>query len=113
MNDHTGASVQALGQAYFLDLLGDAYTGLGRYSEAIVALTEAAAAFRQHDARAAYAACLLKMGQSHQALAHSEAAVGCLKESLVIFRELELPGQAEQARHALDGCRTLTAHGAA
>jgi hypothetical protein len=47
MSDHGGVN-QALGQAYFLDLLGDAYNGLGRYEEAIVALSEAAASFAEH-----------------------------------------------------------------
>jgi len=113
MNGHTGASVQALGEAYFLDLLGDAYTGLGCYGEAIVALAEAADAFREHGAWAAYAACVLKLGQSHLALAHRAAAAGYLEECLTLFRELELPDQAEQARHALDSCRSRTTQSSA
>jgi uncharacterized membrane protein YccC len=44
-----------LGQAYFLDLLGDAYNGLGHYDEAIAVLSEAAEAFRRHDAQRARA----------------------------------------------------------
>ena len=46
MSRHVNASTQVPGQAYFLDLLGDAYNGLGRYDEAIAALSEAAEAFR-------------------------------------------------------------------
>ena len=75
MSDHAGGTSQELGQAYFLDLLGDAYNGLGRYDEAIVALSEAAAAFTQHDAQCAHAVCLFKIAQSHLALAQGEQAI--------------------------------------
>lgn len=47
MREGAGVSSQMPGQAYFLDLLGDAYNGLGRYEEAIVALSEAAGVFRR------------------------------------------------------------------
>jgi tetratricopeptide (TPR) repeat protein len=105
MDDHVRASQQVLGQAYFLDLLGDAYNGLGRYDEAIVALSEAATAFRVHDAQCAYAVCLFKIAQSNLALAHDEQAIRCLEECLPIFRELNLSDHVEQALRALDGCR--------
>jgi len=53
MSDHVNASSQVLGEAYFLDLLGDAYNCLGRYDEAIAALSEAAEVFRRHHAQRA------------------------------------------------------------
>jgi tetratricopeptide (TPR) repeat protein len=106
MSDHASASSQELGQAYFLDLLGDAYNGLGRYDEAIAALSEAAAAFGEHDAQLAHAVCLFKIAQSHLAMSHSDQALGYLERCLPIFRELQLPDHEEQALRALDGCRT-------
>jgi tetratricopeptide (TPR) repeat protein len=105
MEDHASVPTQELGQAYFLDLLGDAYNGLGRYDEAIVALTEAAAAFRQHEAQCAYAVCLFKMAQSHLALSHGDQAIGYLEQCLPIFRELRLPEHEEQVLQVLHGCR--------
>jgi tetratricopeptide (TPR) repeat protein len=109
MTDHVGASTQVLGEAYFLDLLGDAYNGLGRYDEAIVALSEAATAFQRHGAQCAHAVCLFKIAQSHLAMAHSEQAIGYLEECLPIFQELHLPDHEEQALRALDGCRAIAA----
>jgi tetratricopeptide (TPR) repeat protein len=109
MDDHISVPKQELGEAYFLDLLGDAYNGLGRYDEAIVALSGAATAFRQHGAQCAHAVCLFKIAQSHLAMAHSEQAIRYLEECLPIFQELHLPGHAEEALRALDGCRATAA----
>jgi tetratricopeptide (TPR) repeat protein len=109
IDDRVNAPAQALGHAYFLDLLGDAYNGLGRYDEAIAALSEAAEAFRQHDARCAHAECLFKIAQSHLALARGEVAIGYLEKCLPVFRALQLPDHEEQARRALDACRAATA----
>jgi tetratricopeptide (TPR) repeat protein len=109
MRDHAGGTSQELGEAYFLDLLGDAYNGLGRYDEAIVALSEAAAAFAQHGAQGAHAVCLFKIAQSHLAMAHGEQATQYLEECLPIFRELHLPEHEEQALSALESCRAATA----
>ena len=108
MTDDGGGSSQELGEAYFLDLLGDAYNGLGRYDEAIVALSEAAVAFEQHDARCAHAVCLFKLAQSHLAMAHGELATRYLEECLPIFHELQLSEQEEQALHTLESCRAAT-----
>jgi tetratricopeptide (TPR) repeat protein len=107
MSDHVSASTQVLGQAYFLDLLGDAYNGLGRYDEAIAALSEAAQAFRQHEAHCAHAVCLFKIAQSHLATGRGEVAMRYLEECLPIFRELQLPDHEEQAARALDACRAM------
>ena len=105
MNDHVSASRRELGHAYFLDLLGDAYNGLGHYDEAIAALSEAAEAFRQHDAQCAHAVCLFKIAQSHLAMGRGEVAQRYLGECLPVFRELQLPGHEEQAMLALEACR--------
>jgi tetratricopeptide (TPR) repeat protein len=104
-DDHASATTQVLGQAYFLDLLGDAYNGLGRHDEAIAALSEAAGAFRQHGAQRAHAECLFKIAQSHLALGQSEHAIRYLDECLPAFRELRQPAHEEQALRALDACR--------
>jgi tetratricopeptide (TPR) repeat protein len=112
MSDHASASGQLLGQAYFLDLLGDAYNGLGRYDEAIVALSEAAAAFGEHGAQLAHAVCLFKIAQSHLAMSHSDQAAGYLERCLPIFRELQLSEHEEQALRALDSCRAGVASSA-
>jgi tetratricopeptide (TPR) repeat protein len=104
MSDHGGVN-QVLGQAYFLDLLGDAYNGLGRYDEAIVALSEAAASFAEHGAQCAHAVCLFKIAQSHLAIGRTSQGIACLEECLPIFRELQLPDHEAQALRVLDGCR--------
>ena len=105
INDHVSASAQVLGQAYYLDLLGDAYNGLGHHDKAIAALSEAAGAFRRHGARCAHAVCLFKIAQSYLATGRGELAIGYLEECLPMFRELHLPGHERQAADILDGCR--------
>jgi tetratricopeptide (TPR) repeat protein len=104
MSDHGGMN-QVLGQAYFLDLLGDAYNGLGRYDEAIVALSEAAASFAEHGAQCAHAVCLFKIAQSHLAMGRTGQGIAYLEECLPIFRELQLPEHEAQALGVLDSCR--------
>jgi tetratricopeptide (TPR) repeat protein len=106
ISDHVSASTQVLGQAYFLDLLGDAYNGLGRYDEAVAALSEAAEAFRRHDARCAHAVCLFKIAQTHLAMGHGELAIGYLEECLPVFRERQLPDHEGQALRTLGEVRT-------
>lgn len=104
MSDHGGVN-QLLGQAYFLDLLGDAYNGLGRYDEAIVALSEAAASFAEHGAHCAHAACLFKIAQGHLAMGRTGQGIQYLEECLPIFRELQLPEHEAEALKVLDSCR--------
>jgi tetratricopeptide (TPR) repeat protein len=104
-DDQAGATAQVLGRAYFLDLLGDAYNGLGRHDEAIAALSEAAGAFAQHGAQHAHAVCLFKIAQSHLALGQGERAIRYLDECLPAFRELQQPDHEEQALRALHACR--------
>lgn len=102
MSDH-GRMNQVLGQAYFLDLLGDAYNGLGRYDEAIVALSEAAASFAEHGAQCAHAVCLFKIAQSHLAMGNTGQAAGYLRTCLPIFRDLRLPEHEAEAAGVLNG----------
>lgn len=97
-----GRAQQMLGQAHFLDLLGDAYSGLGRYDEAIVALSEAAASFAEHGARQAHAVCLLKIAQSHLAMGRTGQGTGYLEQCLPVFRELHLAGHEAAALRMLD-----------
>lgn len=80
MSDHASGLSQVLGHAHFLDLLGDAYHGLGRYDEAIVAFSEAAAEFRRHGAMSAHAVCQHKIAQSQLALGRGERAIGYPEE---------------------------------
>ena len=101
MGGHGGVN-QLLGQAYFLDMLGDAYNGLGRHDEAIVALSEAAASFAQHGAQYAHAECLFKIAQSHLAMGRTSQGVTCLRDCLPIFRELHLPEHEAEALRVLD-----------
>jgi tetratricopeptide (TPR) repeat protein len=108
MGDQIDAPAQVLGEAYFLDLLGDAYNALGRHDEAIVALSEAAQTFGHHGVATAHGVCLFKLAQSHLAMARGEQAIGYLEKCLPIFSELDLPDHEEQALRALDACRTVT-----
>jgi tetratricopeptide (TPR) repeat protein len=105
IDNRVSASTQVLGQAYFLDLLGDAYNGLGRYDEAIAVLSEAAEAFRRHDAQCAHAVCLFKIAQSHLAQGRGETAIGYLEECLPVFREQRLSDHERQAVRILNDCR--------
>jgi tetratricopeptide (TPR) repeat protein len=105
MSDHGGVN-QLLGQAYFLDLLGDAYNGLGRYDEAIVALSEAAASFAKHGAHCAHAVCLFKIAQGHLAMGRTGQGIQYLEECVPIFRELQLPEHEAEALKVLDSCRS-------
>jgi tetratricopeptide (TPR) repeat protein len=105
IDDHASAPAQVLGQAYFLDLLGDAYNGLGHYDEAIAVLSEAAEAFRRHDAQRAHAECLFKIAQSHLARGRGELAIGYLEQCLPIFGDLHLPDHERQAAGILNDCR--------
>ena len=105
INDHVSTSAQVLGQAYFLDLLGDAFNGLGQHDEAIAALSEAAGAFRRHDAGCAHAVCLFKIAQSHLAMGRAQLAIGYLEQCLPMFGELHLPDHERQAADALNDCR--------
>ncbi len=104
MYDRRGSMSRGLGEAYFLDLFGDACNSLGRYDEAIVALTRAVQVFKEHGMHCAHAVGLFKLAQSHLALQHHRQAIGYLEECLPIFHGLHLPASAERAQAALQAC---------
>lgn len=97
------------GEALSLGVLADAYSGMGRYEEAVAAYSEALPVFRDHFIRRNYALCLYKLGLAYYALAHVDRAQGCLQQSLQLFRELRLSVSAERAEKALRECRALRA----
>jgi tetratricopeptide (TPR) repeat protein len=76
-------------------ILGDAYQGLGRYSDAAETLERA------------LPVCLLKLGYAYEAMGSPEA-IGYLEESARIFTELRLPRKADAARQALLRCTAVT-----
>lgn len=104
MDDRRGSMSRGLDEAYFLDLLGDACNGLGRYGEAIVALSQAVQVFKENGAHCAHAVGLFKLAQSHLALAHHRQAISYLEECLPIFHGLHLTASENRARAALDAC---------
>jgi tetratricopeptide (TPR) repeat protein len=109
MDDRLGSISRGLDEAYFLDLLGDACNGLGRYDEAVVALSRAVQVFKENGAHCAHAVGLFKLAQSHLALAHHRQAINYLEECLPIFRRLHLTVSEKRARATLDACLlTLT-----
>ena len=66
-------------KAYFLDLLGDSHTGLGRHEAAIEAYRQAAEGFRSQEAQCSYALCLFKVADSHLSLGEPWHALGYLR----------------------------------
>ncbi len=104
MDDRRGSLGHGLDEAYFLDLLGDACNVLGRYDEAVDALSRAVKLFKEHGAQCAHAVGLFKLAQSHLALAHHHQAIHYLEECLPIFQRLHLPASENRARAALDAC---------
>ncbi len=63
-------------QAYFLNLLGDSHTGLGRHEAAIEAYRQAAEAFKSQGAHCSYALCLWKVAERHLSLGEPWHALG-------------------------------------
>jgi tetratricopeptide (TPR) repeat protein len=92
--------------ADWLGISGDAYYGLGRYSEAAESLRSALPVYRDHFMRRHYGLCLLKIGHAHQAMGEYQAAIDHLTESLGIFDGLQLEHYAERAREALISCHS-------
>jgi transcriptional regulator with XRE-family HTH domain/tetratricopeptide (TPR) repeat protein len=110
---HLGQDGLALGRdlgvqelADWLGLLGDAYHGLGRYSEAAESLRSALPFYRDRFMRRHHALCLLKMGYAYQAMDDCRAAISHLRDSLDIFEQLQLAHYTERARNALTACQT-------
>ena len=93
-------------KAYFLDLLGDSHTGLGRHEAAIEAYRQAAEGFKSQGAHCSYALCLWKVAQSHLSLGEPWHALGYLEASLPLLHELGLTRHAALAREQLAQCRS-------
>jgi tetratricopeptide (TPR) repeat protein len=92
-------------RAYFLDLLGDSHSGLGRYEAAIDAYRQAAQEFQAQRARCSHALCLLKIADCYLALDEPWHAIGYLEACLPRLRELSLVRQEDHAVAQLAACR--------
>ena len=92
-------------KAYFLDLLGDSHTGLGRHEAAIEAYRQAAEAFKSQEAHCSYALCLLKVAGSHLSLGEPWHALGYLEACLPLLHELGLIRHETLAREQLAHCQ--------
>jgi tetratricopeptide (TPR) repeat protein len=97
-------------RAYFLDLLGDSHTGLGRPEAAVEAYRQAADAFKAQGAPCSYALCLLKTADSYVSLGEPWHAIGYLKACLPLLRELGLVRHEAVAQHQLSACQAGLAH---
>ena len=100
------AGQQPHDKAYFLNLLGDSHTGLGRHEAAIEAYRQAAEGFKSQEAHCSYALCLWKVAQSHLSLREPWHALGYLEASLPLLHELGLTRHAALAREQLAQCRS-------
>jgi tetratricopeptide (TPR) repeat protein len=104
-HDNAGRRAGFLGR-YFLNLLGDSHTGLGRHEAAIEAYRQAADGFKSQGAHCSYALCLWKVAQSHLSLGEPWHALGYLEASLPLLHELGLTRHAALAREQLAQCRS-------
>ncbi|MGH3123796.1 MAG: tetratricopeptide repeat protein [Streptosporangiaceae bacterium] len=93
-------------QAYFLNLLGDSHTGLGRHEAAIEAYRQAAEEFKSQGAHCSYALCLWKVAESHLSLGEPWHALGYLEASLPLLHELGLTRHEALAREQLAHCQS-------
>ena len=93
-------------KAYFLDLLGDSHTGLGRHEAAIEAYRQAAEGFKSQEAHCSYALCLWKVAQSHLSLGEPWHALGYLQACLPLLHELGLTRHQMIARERLEHCQS-------
>jgi len=92
-------------RAYFLDLLGDSHTGLGRHEAAIEAFREAAEGFRAQGAQCSHALCLFKIADCYLSLDEPWHAIGYLEACLPLLRDLGLTRHEMLARNQLDACQ--------
>jgi tetratricopeptide (TPR) repeat protein len=92
-------------RAYFLDLLGDSHTGLGRYEAAIEAYRDAAQGFEADGAPCSRALCLVKIADSYMSLHEPWNALGYLEVCLPLLRELGLVRHFSLAQDQLAACR--------
>jgi tetratricopeptide (TPR) repeat protein len=100
------AGQQPHDKAYFLNLLGDSHTGLGRHEAAIEAYRQAAEEFKSQGAHCSHALCLCKVAESHLSLGEPWHALGYLEASLPLLHELGLTRHAALAREQLAQCRS-------
>jgi tetratricopeptide (TPR) repeat protein len=100
------AARQPHDRAYFLNLLGDSHTGLGRYEAAIEAYRQAAEAFKSQGAHCSYALCLWKVADGHLTLGEPWHALGYLQASLPLLQELGLTRHEALAREQLAQCQS-------
>ena len=99
------AARQMHNRAYFLDLLGDSHTGLGRHEAAIEAYRQAAQEFEAQGAPCSYALCLLKIADSYLSLDEPWHAVGHLEACLPLLHDLGLRRHQVHAQDQLARCR--------
>jgi tetratricopeptide (TPR) repeat protein len=92
-------------KAYFLDLLGDSHSGLGRHETAIEAYRQAAEGFRAQGAECSYALCLFKVADSYLSLREPWHALGYLEACLPLLQELGLTRHEARARQQLTHCQ--------
>jgi tetratricopeptide (TPR) repeat protein len=97
--------VYASSEAYLLGMLGDSYTGRGRYQEGIETFSRAMELFQIHGYRRGEALCLLKQGQAYLALGREQQAARFLQRCFPIFQELGMPAYEDAAIRALEECR--------
>jgi tetratricopeptide (TPR) repeat protein len=100
------AGQQPHDKAYFLNLLGDSHTGLGRHEAAIEAYRQAAEEFKSQGAHCSHALCLWKVAESHLSLGEPWHALGYLQASLPLLHELGLTRHEALAREQLAQCRS-------
>lgn len=100
------ADRQRQDRAYFLDLMGDSLSGLGRYEAAIEAYQQAAQAFEAQGARCSYALCLFKIADNYLSLREPWHAIGYLEACLPLLRELGMVRHVSLAQRELAACQT-------
>jgi tetratricopeptide (TPR) repeat protein len=93
-------------KAYFLDLLGDGHTGLGRHEAAIEAYRQAAEGFKSQGAHCSAALCLLKVAGGYLSLGEPWHALGYLLACLPLLHELGLTRHETLAREQLAQCQS-------
>ena len=96
-------------KAYFLDLLGDSHTGLGRHEAAIEAYRQAAEGFKSQGAHCSAALSLLKVAGSYLSLGEPWHALGYLLACLPLLHELGLTRHETLAREQLAHCQSALA----
>jgi DNA-binding SARP family transcriptional activator/tetratricopeptide (TPR) repeat protein len=97
------------GEAMALGYLSDAYRELGWYEESAGCLLRALPVFAKTSQRRFQALCLLKLGYSYAAIGCTPEAIAHLEDSIIMFRQLQVPAKIDEAQAALDRCRAAAA----